>query len=143
MKRYSSIDVGLLVLRVGFALLLVSLHGWNRLSQAFGYLFLGHTWTFPAFLGRLGLPYPLVFAVLSALAESVAATLVGVGIATRLAAAMVVINMSVAFFNEASKGDPFELPGLYLLIALTLVVAGPGALRLFARSRPGASSRPR
>ena len=26
--------------------------------------------------------------------------------------------MAVAFYNEAGKGDPFELPALYLLIAL-------------------------
>ena len=36
--------------------------------------------------------------------------------------------MAVAFYNEAGKGDPFELPALYLLLALVLVVAGPGAL---------------
>ena len=36
--------------------------------------------------------------------------------------------MAVALYNEASKGDPFELPALYLVMALALLVAGPGSL---------------
>ena len=48
----------------------------------------------------------------------------------RWAAAIVAINMGVAFYNEAAKGDPFELPGLYLLCALVLTVTGPGALAI-------------
>ena len=38
--------------------------------------------------------------------------------------------MAVAFYNEAGKGDPFELPALYLLIALVAAIAGPGAMSL-------------
>lgn len=136
MTRASATDVGLLILRIGLAALLIWLHGWNRLTQAVGYLFFGEPWTFVNFVGRIGFPYPVVFAVLSALAESLAALLVGVGVATRAAAGIVAINMTVALYNEATGGDPIELPALYLLIAVGLVFTGPGALRLQLRRRP-------
>ena len=54
--------------------------------------------------------------------------LIALGLFTRPAAAVVAFNMAVAFYNEAVKGDPFELPALYLLLALALLVAGPGGL---------------
>ena len=84
-------------------------------------------------VGRLGFPFPPVFAVLSALSESAAVVLIALGLFTRPAAAVVAFNMAVAFYNEAGKGDPFELPALYLLLALVLVVAGPGGLAVDGR----------
>jgi putative oxidoreductase len=128
MMRYSGSDWGLLLLRLGFAALLIGLHGWTRLGRAFNFVVHGTPWTFVDLVGRLGFPFPGAFAVFSALSESVAVTLIAVGLFTRPAAAIVAFNMGVAFYNEAGKGDPFELPALYLLIALVLVVTGPGAL---------------
>jgi hypothetical protein len=49
---------------------------------------------------------------------------------TRWAALALVIDMSVALFNEGSKGDPIELPALYLIGALTLMITGPGRFAL-------------
>ena len=45
---------------------------------------------------------------------------------TRVAAASIVINMTVALIHEAAKGDPIELPALYLLGALAILIAGAG-----------------
>jgi putative oxidoreductase len=135
MKRLSGSDWGLLLLRVGFAALLVGLHGWTRLLRAYNYALHGQPWTFVSLVERLGFPFPSVFAVLSALSESVAVVFVALGLFTRPAAAIVAINMAVAFYNEAGKGDPYELPALYLLDALVLIVAGPGRLSLDARRR--------
>jgi len=39
----------------------------------------------------------------------------------------------VATTSEAFKGDPYELPGLYLIWATVLVVTGPGLLSIDAR----------
>ena len=117
---------GLLVLRLGFASLLLGFHGWARLGRAIGYVFYGQPWTFVDMVGRLGFPMPAVFAVLSATAESVGAVLIVVGLFTRWAAAIVAINMAVALFNEASKGDPLELPSLYLIGAVAILLLGPG-----------------
>jgi putative oxidoreductase len=118
--------IGLLVLRLGFASLLLGFHGWTRLGLAFGFVFHGQPWTFVDLVGRLGFPMPAVFAVLSATAESVGALLVAVGLFTRWASAIIAINMAVALFNEASKGDPLELPALYLLGAVAILLLGPG-----------------
>jgi len=128
MTRYSATDWGLLLLRLGFAALLVGLHGWNRLLRAYNFVVHGEPWTFVDLVGRLGFPLPSVFAVLSALSESAAVALIAAGLFTRPAAAVVAFNMAVALYNEAGKGDPFELPALYLLMALVLAIAGPGAL---------------
>lgn len=128
MTRYSATDWGLLLLRLGFAALLIGLHGWTRLLRAFNYVVHGQPWTFVDLVGRLGFPFPSVFAVASALSESAAVALLAVGLFTRPAAAIVAFNMAVAFYNEAGKGDPYELPALYLLLALVAVVAGPGAI---------------
>jgi len=118
--------IGLLILRVGFASLLLGFHGWTRLGRAIGYVFYGHAWTFVDLVGRMGFPMPAVFAVLSATAESVGALLVAVGLFTRWGSALIAINMAVALFNEASKGDPLELPALYLLGAVAILLLGPG-----------------
>ena len=126
MTRYSETDWGLLLLRLGFAALLIGLHGWTRLLRAFNFVVHGQAWTFVTVVERLGFPYPSVFAVLSALSESVAVVLVALGIFARPAAAIIAFNMAVAFYNEAAKGDPFELPALYLLGAVVILVAGPG-----------------
>jgi putative oxidoreductase len=117
---------GLLILRLGFASLLLGFHGWTRLGRAIGYVFYGQPWTFVDLVGRLGFPMPAVFAVLSASAESVGALLVAVGLFTRWGAALIALNMAVALLNEASKGDPLELPALYLLGAIAILILGPG-----------------
>ncbi len=93
-------------------------------------------WTFVDLVGRLGFPFPPAFAVASALSESAAVTLIAIGLFTRPAAAIVAFNMAVAFYNEAGKGDPFELPALYLLLALVVAVAGPGAIAMDRRRAP-------
>ena len=118
--------IGLLVLRLGFALLLLGFHGWTRLGRVVGYVFYGQPWTFVDLVERMGFPMPAVFAVLSATAESVGALLVALGLFTRWASALIVINMAIALFSEASKGDPLELPALYLLGAVAILLLGPG-----------------
>jgi uncharacterized membrane protein YphA (DoxX/SURF4 family) len=55
---------------------------------------------------------------------------VALGVLTRPAALFIAINMAVATASEAAKGDPWELPALYLLPALVILVAGPGSLTL-------------
>jgi putative oxidoreductase len=140
MTRYSEIDWGLLLLRLGFAALLIGLHGWTRLLRAFNFVVRGQVWTFVGVVQSLGFPYPSVFAVLSALSESVAVVFVALGVFTRPAAAVIAFNLSVAFYNEVVKHDSFELPALYLLLALVILVAGPGRAAIGGQ-RPSRSDR--
>ncbi|MEO8070919.1 MAG: DoxX family protein [Acidobacteriota bacterium] len=128
MKRVWTSDWGLLLMRLGFASLLIGFHGWIRLGRAFRFVVYGEPWTFVGLVQNIGFPVPAVFAVLSALSESVAALLVGIGFFSRWAAAILTFNFAVAFYNEAAKGDPFELPALYLLGAAALMILGPGRL---------------
>ena len=69
-------------------------------------------WTFVDLVGRLGFPFPPVFAVLSALSESAAVALIAVGLFTRPAAALVIaFNMAVAVYNEAGQGRSVRTAG--------------------------------
>jgi uncharacterized membrane protein YphA (DoxX/SURF4 family) len=122
--------------------LLLWFHGGARFLRAYHYAIQGEAWTFVAVVERLGFPMPGVFAVLSAMAESIGAVLLGLGIVPRLASAIIAVNMAVAVYNEAGKGDPWELPALYLLGAVALTITGPGAMtpggggfRLFKRKQ--------
>jgi putative oxidoreductase len=132
MRRYSEIDLGLLLLRLGFAALLIGFHGWTRLLRAFSFVVHHEAWPFVGVVQRLGFPYPSVFAVLSALSESVAVVFVAFGLYTRPACLVIAFNMTVAIHNEASRGDSVELPALYLLAAIILLVAGPGRISVGA-----------
>jgi putative oxidoreductase len=123
-------DCGLLLLRIGVAGLMLTLHGWARFFRASEYLVFGTPWPFVDLVAGLGFPVPGAFAVMSALSESVGAVLIAMGWLTRWAALALVIDMSVALFNEGSKGDPIELPALYLVGALTLMITGPGRFAL-------------
>src|SRR5262245_12587825 len=130
MARTSRTDWGLLVLRLGYVSLLLWFHGWARFFRASHYAVQGEAWTFVAVVARLGFPAPGVFAVLSAMSESIGAVLLGLGIVPRIASAIIAVNMAVAVYNEAGKGDPWELPALYLLGAVALTITGPGAMTL-------------
>jgi putative oxidoreductase len=135
MNRHGTTDVGLLFLRLGFAALMLALHGWARFFRAYHYVVDKQPWTFVDVVARLGFPLPAVFAVLSALSESIAVALIALGLFTRWAAAVVALDMVVAFYNEAQKGDPYELPALYLLAATALVIMGAGRFSLDGRMR--------
>ena len=135
MNRASRADIGLLVFRVGIAAFMVGFHGWTRLNRAIGYALFDQPWTFVEMVDRLGFPFPVMFAIFSVLSESVGALLLAIGLFTRWASAILAINMAVALLNELFKGDPIELPGLYLLGAVTVILLGPGQLSLDGRRR--------
>lgn len=123
-------DIGLLLFRVGYGGMLIWLHGWNRLGRAFDHVVGSQPWGFVGVVEQMGLPLPTLFAVASALAESVVAALLVAGLFSRVAAGIIAVNFAVATISEAAKGDPFELPALYLLGALVLLVTGPGPLSI-------------
>jgi putative oxidoreductase len=127
-------DLGLLFLRIGVGGMLLGLHGWARLVAASGYLFLGQKWAFVGLVQHVGFPMPAGFAVASALAESLGAALLIVGLGTRWAALMVAFNMAVAVGLQFSKGSSaMELPGVYLVSLVALALAGAGKFSLDAR----------
>jgi putative oxidoreductase len=142
MRRYSEIDLGLLLLRLGFAALLIGLHGWTRLLRAYNFVVHEHAWPFVGVVHRLGFPFPSVFAVLSALSESVAVAFIAAGLYTRPACLVIGFNMTVAAYNEFRGGDSIELPALYLLVAIVLFLTGPGQISVGAPASSEIDRRP-
>ena len=121
----SSVDLGLLVLRISFGLGLVALHGWGKLST-YG----ERSQRFADPFG-IGAPASLALAIF---AEVVCAILIALGLFTRAAALVCVINMSVAFFY--AHGGRFtgerngELAFMYLAAFVVLLLAGAGRFSL-------------
>ncbi|HTR40735.1 MAG TPA: DoxX family protein [Pseudomonadales bacterium] len=118
-------SAGLLVLRCFFGFGMLFLHGWGKLSTfsktAADFpdpLGIGHS-------GSLGL---------TVFAEVVAAALLGLGLFTRAAAAVLAIEMAVAFtmvhkmaFSGQMSG---EMAFVYFGAYFTLLLAGPGRFSL-------------
>ena len=121
----SDSNVGLLILRVfiGGALLT---HGWGKMF--------GGLEGFTQGVAGMGIPLPQVSAFLAAFAESFGAILLAVGLLTRPAAFLIVVNMAVAVF-VAHKGAAFavqEAAWLYLVPALFFLLKGAGRWSLDA-----------
>lgn len=116
-----SVDVALLVLRLWLGLSMFLLHGWGKLSNL-----IAGTAKFPDILG-IGATPALVLAIL---AEFFCSLLLIVGLWTRLAALMLAITMSVAFFvahgAKLSGQGSGELAFVYLAGYMVMLLAGAG-----------------
>ncbi len=123
--------VGLLVLRLALGLIFIP-HGLAKLKNPA---------ELAGLIGKLGLPAPALFAWLVALLESVGAVLLIVGLATRLVALGLVVDMLVAIvavrmrmmkapFTSTQQVQGWEFEFGLLAMALTLVFTGAGRLAL-------------
>jgi putative oxidoreductase len=114
-------DFGLLVLRLGLGVPMLTLHGWGKLSS----LLAGEA-RIPDVLG-IGSMATLILAVL---AEFVGSALVILGLWTRLAAALLIATMGLAFALvhkfALTGGNSGEMPLLYLAGFLMILFAGAG-----------------
>jgi putative oxidoreductase len=118
-------DAGLLVLRVSAGLLLALLHGMGKIPPSEG--FISRT-------GAMGFPLPVFFAWMAGIAEFFGGILLALGLLTRPAAVLVVLQFIVVVFI-AHAGDPIgrrELGMLFGFIALALAFTGPGRYSLDA-----------
>ncbi|HET9533010.1 MAG TPA: DoxX family protein [Blastocatellia bacterium] len=123
-------DWGLLFLRVGAGLMLISLHGWGKLTGAYGNLIHGQEWGFIGGVASLGFPFATFFAVCAALSESVGALMLAAGLYTRYAAIPIGFTMLVATYRHVTTDMRFELAAVYLLIAVMFALVGPGRFSL-------------
>jgi len=118
-------SMALLVARLWFGLAMIFNHGLDKLAH-----FNEKVGTFPDPLG-LGQEASLVLVIM---AETVAALLLTVGLMTRLAAAVLVIDMFVAFLmvhKTALSGEGSgERAFIYLAGYVILVIAGGGLFSL-------------
>jgi putative oxidoreductase len=115
----------LLVLRLGVGLLMVAGHGWRKLSS---YVELSGRFADPIGLG------PAASLTLVIFAEFVCSLALIAGFFTRAFAIPLIINMLVAGVIVHGP-DPFarkELAIIYLLIYITILIAGPGRISMDA-----------
>jgi putative oxidoreductase len=122
-------DLALLLLRVWFGGLLLLLHGWMKITM-YGAMS-------PRFPDPFGIGSPASLA-LSMFAEVVCSSLIVLGLFTRFAALVCVINLTTAFViahGMALKGPHSgELPVVYLGAFIVVLLAGPGRFSLDGRS---------
>ena len=123
----NSQSLGLAILRIVVGIVFLA-HGYQKLFN-FGFHGVG------GMLGHMGVPLPMLFAVILTLVEFVGGILLVTGLATRIPAALLAIDMIVAillvhlkhgFFNPAG----FEFPLTLLAATVCLVLAGGGAASL-------------
>jgi putative oxidoreductase len=127
LSRFSAFEqFTLLMLRAGSGIFLALLHGWNKVSALFGYLFHGDEWRFIDTVSSLGFPVPVVFAAVASLVEFVGGLLFAAGYYTRYVALLIVINMSVAVYRHLISDMRYELAALFLLIAVYILARGAG-----------------
>jgi putative oxidoreductase len=123
-------DLSLLLLRAWFGGLLLLLHGWMKISM-YGAM----SQKFPDPFG-IGSPASLA---LSTFAEAVCSSLIVVGLFTRFAALVCIINMTTAFViahGAALTGSHSgELAFLYLGVFIALLLAGPGRFSIDSNRR--------
>jgi len=122
-------DVGELVLRLGLGIIFIG-HGWSKLQNP---------GAFAGLLRQLRVPAPTFFAWLVALLETVGAALIILGVATRLMALGLAIDMLVALvsvrigkapFLSGPHGSGWDFELLLLVSALALVFTGAGRFAL-------------
>jgi putative oxidoreductase len=126
----SSLDLGLFVLRVWFGLMLFVKHGLDKLLN---FSRVSAHFADPFHIG------PTASLLLVLLAEVVCALLVALGLVTRIAAAVIVVNLAVAFgfahhFQLFGQRNG-ELAFVFLGAFLALVCMGAGRWSLDAYRR--------
>lgn len=131
------IDLGLLVLRLGFGLGFLYFHGWPKLVGG------PERWAgVGGAVEHLGIGFGhTAFGLVAGLAESVGGVLVALGLFFRPAAVLLSATMFVAWFMHVSTGQGSPAHSFKnLWVALGLALIGPGRYSLdhwFAtRSRP-------
>jgi len=123
----ASANVGLLVLRLWLGLSICKLHGWSKLT---GFSGMAHKFADPFGIG------PTASLALTVVAEFFCGLLLALGLLSRLAALILVINLTVAF-TYVHKGHLVgpgsgEMAFVYLAGFVTILVAGPGRFSLDA-----------
>jgi putative oxidoreductase len=116
--------LGLLVLRLALGAVMIA-HGWQKIA--------GHVQGIMGTLGHLGIPAWMAYLVVAA--EFGGGILVAVGLATRLAAFSIFIDMMVAVLkvhlkNGLTGQGGFEFPMTLAAIAFALIFFGAGPMSL-------------
>ena len=118
-------DAGLLVLRLGLAVVFIWAHGWPKLAGG------SEKWTkLGGAMQHVGIHFwPVVWGFLAALAETLGAFLVGIGLFFRPACLMLAITMTIAAISESSGKGTWRDAAHAIevgIVFLSLMFIGPG-----------------
>ena len=122
---------GFLILRLAVGAVFV-MHGWQKLTV----MGVGGV---AGFFGSLGIPFPEVAALVVTLVELVGGLALILGLGTRLAGALLAINMLVALLlvhlpnGFAVENGGYEFVLVLLAASIFFALSGPGRLSLDAR----------
>jgi putative oxidoreductase len=125
MSNSSNASWGLTVLRVVVGIVFL-MHGWQKL---FAFKIAGVTGMFT----HIGIPLPGVLAVVVTFVEFLGGIALILGVATRVAAVLLAINMTVAILKVHlphgffASGGGYEFPLSLLAACVCLALAGAGA----------------
>jgi putative oxidoreductase len=126
---FAGSDLGLLILRLWFGLVLAIGHGWPKVNKIEAFI---------ATVARHDFPMPRVSALLAIFGELCGGVLLALGLAARPAAVFVTATMLLAAFKVHAT-DPFlqkkELALAYAVAALVVLVCGPGRYSIDAMIR--------
>lgn len=129
----------IVILRVGAGILLLKQHGWVAAQGAYDFLWKEQPWEWVKVFSDAGLPYPTLLAPTMAIVVAAVAVSWCVGFLTRLFA---VVFMPVAIGVILLAGPGYlEVGWLYLLISITLLLYGSGAVSIDSLFRLGESWR--
>ena len=124
---------GNLAMRVSIGLMLAIIHGWHKVAEGLAHFLTGTEWGFVHEVAELGFPAPAIFALMAGLTQLFGGLFIAVGLFTRPAAFMVADSLAVATFQNFHSHRNPQLPLLYLISCVALMLWGGGKFSLDAR----------
>lgn len=135
---WSSLFKTIAILRIGSGVLLLTRHGWTAAVDASQFLWKEQPWDWVRFLADAGVPYPHLTAPVVALVVAAVAVCWTVGFLTRFFAVLFLpVVVGALFLAEKAASPLAEAAWLYLLVSVTLVLFGSGAVSIDGLFRLG------
>jgi len=132
---WSSLFKTIVILRIGAGALLLTQHGWVAAHEAYTFLWEEKPWIWVKSFADVGLPYPTLLAPTVAIIVAAVAASWCVGFLTRLFA---VLFLPVVIGVLLKGGAEYtEVAWLYLMISVTLLLYGSGAVSIDGLFRLG------
>jgi putative oxidoreductase len=125
-------DLGNLILRVVTGTSMIIFHSWGKIVGMVNFLN-GKHWKFVDTVQMMGLPLPVLFAIIATLIEFIASILIILGLFTRISAIGLALVMLFAIYLHTITKTSVELALIYLSVFVFLALAGAGKFSLDAR----------
>ena len=125
-------DLGNLILRVVTGASMIIFHSWGKIVGMVNFLN-GKHWKFVDTVQMMGLPLPVLFAIIATLIEFIASILIILGLFTRISAIGLALVMLFAIYLHIITKTSAELALIYLSVFVFLALAGAGKFSLDAR----------